>query len=142
MAKKEVRVYPITDPNLVNIAENPSEVHVDPNNQTVESTIQETPVIITVNDVTVYSAGVQGPAGPAGAPGGEDEVPYAKRTDFENNDTIVYRGEADPGSADASAVWRIKRITFNAEGDATEEWADGNANFDNVWNDRATLSYS
>ena len=29
----------------------------------------------------------------------EDEVPLAKRVDFENNDTLIYRGEAAVGSA-------------------------------------------
>lgn len=135
---KEVRVYPITDLNQVDVGTNPSEVHVDGNNQTVESTTQESPVIINTVDTTVYTVGYQGPQGPVG----DDDVTYAKRTDFENNDTIIYIGEAIPGSIDSASVWRMKRLTLNAEGDVTEEWADGNANFDNIWNNRATLSYS
>lgn len=135
---KEVRVYPITDPNQVDVGSTPSEVHVDGNNQTVTSTTQESPVIINVANTTVYTAGFQGPAGVAG----EDAVPYAKRTDFENNDTVIYIGEANPGSLSSAAVWRMKRLTLNAEGDVTEEWADGDANFDNIWDNRLSLSYS
>lgn len=70
-----------------------------------------------------------------------DEVDYATRVDFDG-ETIIYRGEAVPGSAESSAVWRIRRITLNAEGDATTEYAEGDAQFDNIWNDRASLSYS
>lgn len=53
--------------------------------------------------------------------------------------TYTYIGYADPGVGVASALWKIKRLT-NA--DSTILWADGNSSFDNVWNDRASLSYS
>ena len=53
----------------------------------------------------------------------------------------VYEGEAEPGSDSNDAVWRIKR-TVTAGNSITVTWADGNSNFDNVWDDRTTLSYS
>lgn len=53
--------------------------------------------------------------------------------------TYTYIGEAQPGTSDAAASWRIKRMT-NA--DSTIVWADGNASFDNIWNNRAALAYS
>lgn len=70
----------------------------------------------------------------------EDQV-YSKRVDFVS-DTVLYKGEAATGSSEASAVWRIRRITLGADGDATEVWASGNANFDKVWANRVALSYS
>jgi len=52
----------------------------------------------------------------------------------------TYIGEAVIGSSAASAVWRVKRL------DETSGliilWADGNENFDNVWNNYATLTYN
>lgn len=74
------------------------------------------------------------------APAAEEEV-YSKRTDFVGEDTI-YKGEAVAGSAEASAVWRIRKLTLAVDGDVTETWASGNTNFDKIWNDRASLSYS
>jgi len=53
--------------------------------------------------------------------------------------TYTYVGEATPGTAQAAAQWRIRRIT-NA--DTTTLFADGNSNFDNIWNDRTTLTYA
>lgn len=53
--------------------------------------------------------------------------------------TYTYIGRASPGSATSADTWQIKRIT-NASGDI--DWADGNIDFDNVWDDRAGLSYS
>ncbi len=53
--------------------------------------------------------------------------------------TYTYVGNAAPGSSTADAVWQIKRIT-NA--DTTVLFADGNSNFDNIYDDRASLTYS
>lgn len=41
----------------------------------------------------------------------------------------------------ASAVWRIKR-SVESSGVVTFSYADGNADLDNIWNDRASLTYS
>jgi hypothetical protein len=54
---------------------------------------------------------------------------------------VAYVGEANPGSATSSASWRIKRITTLGL-DVTTEWADGDTDFDNVYDDRAILTYS
>jgi hypothetical protein len=71
---------------------------------------------------------------------GGEALPYAVRFD-DDVSGVAYLGEADPGSTEASAVWRIKKITTTGI-DISTAWADGNSNFDNVWNDHLTLSYS
>lgn len=55
--------------------------------------------------------------------------------------TVTYVGEAATGTATGSASWRIKRLTQSGTV-LLIEWADGNGNFDNIWNNRALLSYS
>ena len=83
-----------------------------------------------------------GPPGPAGPPGvSEDEMMYAKRVDFVTDD-LLYRGEAVVGSAESASVWRVRRITIGTGGDVTEEWANGNANFDKTWDGRLGFTYS
>lgn len=79
----------------------------------------------------------------AGAGGAtpEEEMAYAERTDIVG-DELIYKGQASPGTADGAAFWRIRRLTLGLDGDVLTHWADGNANFDNVWDDRATLTYS
>ncbi len=62
---------------------------------------------------------------------------YALR--YDEGATYTYIGDAAAGTADAAASWRIKRLT-NA--DNTIIFADGNTNFDNIWTNRASLSYS
>lgn len=71
----------------------------------------------------------------------EEEQVYAKRTDFVN-DNLIYRGEAAVGTLDSQSAWRIRRLTIASDDDVTEEWANGNANFSNVWDNRASYSYS
>jgi len=57
--------------------------------------------------------------------------------------TLTYIGEADPGSATSSAVWRIKRMDESSTNpDLIIKWASGNDNFDKIWDNRLSLSYS
>lgn len=54
--------------------------------------------------------------------------------------TDIYIGKAAIGSAVSSAVWQIKKI--DTASDIIITWADGDANFDNVMSNAASLSYS
>lgn len=54
--------------------------------------------------------------------------------------TIIYIGRASPSASTSDAVWRISRVDTSV--DLEVLFADGNGNYDNVWNDRASLSYS
>ena len=84
--------------------------------------------------------GPEGPTGPQGPAGGED-VALSKQVDF-IDDNHIYIGEANPGSAFSASVWRIKYIEILSDGDVSITWADGNDSFDNVWNNRASYTYS
>lgn len=53
----------------------------------------------------------------------------------------TYVGKAPVASSTADNTWQIMRIV-EASGVMTITWADGNTVFDNVWNNRASLSYS
>jgi hypothetical protein len=56
--------------------------------------------------------------------------------------TVTYVGKAPVGTAENAAGWKLFRLTSNAEGDLTIEYADGNSAYDNTWAARAALSYS
>ncbi len=59
----------------------------------------------------------------------------------EASSTVTYVGLAVEGTATSAASWKIKKITIS--GTVTSiTWADGNNSFDNVWDNRASLSYS
>lgn len=57
------------------------------------------------------------------------------------SDSLMYIGEAAPGVATATAAWRIKKMTITGTVTAIA-WADGNGNFDNIWDNRAALTYA
>jgi len=69
------------------------------------------------------------------------EKQYAMRVD-EVSSSLSYVGVAEPGSATASAVWRIYKIASTAGVSPIITWADGNVNLDNIWDNRAALTYS
>jgi hypothetical protein len=71
---------------------------------------------------------------------GTVEKPQAMCVD-EASSTVTYQAWAPPGTATASAGWRIRKITVS--GTVTSiTWADGDALYNNVWDNRAGLSYS
>lgn len=65
---------------------------------------------------------------------------YTVRVD-KITDTLSYAGRAAPGSATNLPVWRIFKIEISGPS-ITTLYADGNALFDNIWDDRLSLSYS
>ncbi len=81
--------------------------------------------------------------GNTGQAGGE-EVPYAQQVDFvDGSPEIIYRAEAPVGSATATAIWRIRKITVqSSDGDIMVRWANGSEAFNQIWDDHLGLSYS
>ena len=56
--------------------------------------------------------------------------------------TVAYVGKAIAGTLSSAASWQVKKLVFAADGGVTTTVADGDLNFDNVWDDRASLTYS
>ena len=72
----------------------------------------------------------------------EDSRGIPHNTVREDNTTsagYTYTGFATPGSVTSAAVWLVIRTT---DADGTLLFADGNKIFDNIWDNRASLSYS
>jgi hypothetical protein len=65
---------------------------------------------------------------------------YTQHIDY-ISESVTYIGQANPGTNDSDPLWRIKKITSTGD-DIDIQYADGNANFDNIWDDRVSLSYS
>ncbi len=64
---------------------------------------------------------------------------FSTRVD-EASSTVTYVGQAAAGSAESSAVWRIAKVTFS--GTVTSVlYADSDISFNNIWDDRLSLSY-
>ena len=55
--------------------------------------------------------------------------------------TVTYTGYGLAGAVEGNPVWRISKTTDTAT-TTVVLWADGNEKMDNVWTNRASLSYS
>ena len=99
------------------------------------------PNILVVSDDSPYivESVTQGPPGPPG-PVGDEELPYDKLIDEINSEGDLYVGEADPGTLETQAAWRIYLLDITG-GDASKRYANGSAAFDKVWTDRAMYTY-
>lgn len=64
----------------------------------------------------------------------------AVRWDDTTTTNVMYVGRALVGTTSSAATWAIKKIDTTSGGIIT--WADGNASYDNVWDNRASLTYS
>ena len=64
-----------------------------------------------------------------------------KRLDYDGSGNLIFLGEAEIGSLEASAVWKIVRLTYNGSDELTDVEHAGEALYAHVWNDRATESY-
>lgn len=92
------------------------------------------------NSVAAIQTNTGAMAGDITGPNGStlDELNGLLTVRVEEGATYTYIGHAIPGADESVAEWRIKRMT-NAN--LTILFADGDVNFDNVWDDRATLTY-
>jgi hypothetical protein len=68
-----------------------------------------------------------------------ESVALATRID-DTADPIIYIGKAAIGSSTASAVWQITKLDTSSG--LIKTWADSDSSFNNVWDNRASLSYS
>jgi len=68
---------------------------------------------------------------------------FATRIDDVSTTGVTYIGKAPIGSIESDAVWQIRKLDESGTPTTLSiTWADGNSNFDNVWSDRLTESYS
>lgn len=68
-----------------------------------------------------------------------EDVAIALRVD-EASDTITYIGKSYPGASTGDTVWQILKIDTSSG--TSLVWADGNDNYDNEWDERASYTYS
>jgi len=59
----------------------------------------------------------------------------------EASDTVQYIGEAVPNASSGSALWRIRKVLVSGT-TTSVQFADGDDNFDNIWDNRDSLTYS
>lgn len=57
--------------------------------------------------------------------------------------TITYSGKASSKSLTSDPVWQISKFVFDSNRNLlSQTWANGNGNYENVWDNRAALTYA
>jgi hypothetical protein len=92
-------------------------------------------------DQMQFSAGKLRTTGEDGSGGGGGSSINDKLLQVDSEGTTTYIGYADAGTLTSAATWAIKRI-IETGNDISITWADGNNSFDNIWDNRLTLTYS
>lgn len=70
------------------------------------------------------------------------EIQYKQRLAYSGTN-VEHIGEALPGTSEATASWRIKRLTYDGSNNVIAiDWADGVATFSKVWNDGVGTDYT
>lgn len=67
------------------------------------------------------------------------DLPLAVQIDDATTVNAVYIGKANIGSSTSSAVWQIAKLDTTSG--LVKKWADGDANFNNIFDNRASLTY-
>jgi hypothetical protein len=67
--------------------------------------------------------------------------PYTLELDYVGGENPIYLGSAVPGSSTASPVWQIKKITYDGNNNPTLIAVAGGAEYNQIWDDRASLTY-
>lgn len=68
---------------------------------------------------------------------------FSTLIDYVSGTNPIYVGLAPNGSATSTAVWQIHKIAYDGNNNPTSVlWANGNDLFDQVWDNRSSLTYS
>lgn len=65
-----------------------------------------------------------------------------QRMDYNASNLPIYIGLAIPTSLSSAAVWQIRRLTYTGNNVTLIEFADGDTEFNNIWDNRVSLNFS
>ena len=65
------------------------------------------------------------------------------RIEYDGNSNPIYYAIAKPGTLDSETKWLIRKLSFDGNNNLTSiQFASGNNEFDKVWSDRVSYTYS
>lgn len=68
---------------------------------------------------------------------------FIQRIAYDGNDNPEYLGQALPGTTSAAQGWSIRKISYDVNlNPVAILFAEGSIDFDKVWDDRASYSFS
>ena len=72
-----------------------------------------------------------------------DKTDLVNEVDYAAGSNKIYEGYAAPGTATSAAAWQIVKHTYDgSDNRLTTKFAGGTNDYNQVWDNRASLSYS
>lgn len=72
-----------------------------------------------------------------------NEDRYTLKLDYAGGPSLIYLGAAAPGTATSAASWQIKRFSYDGSSNVSAiEYGGSTRNFNQIWDNRAALTYS
>ena len=69
--------------------------------------------------------------------------PYQQILDYSGGAQPIYIGWATPGVATSRPAWKIRKLTYDVNGNVTQiQYASGDVGFNQIWDNRTSLTYS
>ncbi len=108
-----------------------------------DAELRATPVDVLIDDSTPVSVAVDGtvPVSVAATLNTSAQPDLVVEKIDQASATVTYLGQAAPGTATSAASWRIQRMSVSGTV-TTMEYADGDLSYNNVWDNRASMSYA
>lgn len=66
----------------------------------------------------------------------------AMQLDYNGGDNPVYIGLAAPGSLTSEAKWQVRKLTYDGTNPTVIKYANGSSSFNQIYDDRASLTYT
>ena len=140
----ELRATPVDVAGTVSVDDStPISVAVDDSTPISVAVDDSTPISVAVDDSTPISVAVDGtvPVSVAAILDVEQQPPLVVEKIDQASATVTYIGQAAPGTATSAASWRIQRMSVSGTV-TTLAYADGDLNFNNIWDNRSSLTYT
>jgi len=68
--------------------------------------------------------------------------PYQQILDYQGGTQPIYIGWATPGVATSRDAWKIRKLTYDGNGNVTQiQYASGDVGFTQIWDNRTTITY-
>ncbi len=71
-----------------------------------------------------------------------DQIPLKTQIDYVGGTNPIYIGTAKPGTAVSAAGWQIKKLTYDGNDNIISVDLATAGSITNIWNNRASLTYS
>lgn len=67
---------------------------------------------------------------------------FQTRLDYDGSDNLIYVGKARCAMGTSVAEWQIQKLVYTGGNVSHVMWADGDQEYDNIWDNRTSLTYS